>query len=65
MSNELQFFILAPATGVVGFVLSVLWGRISRPESFDRDTIVFLGKMWLGLVVFFLVIYFILQYNLI
>lgn len=50
LSNDLQFFILVPATGVVGFVLCVLWGCISRSTSFDRDTAIFLAKIWFGIV---------------
>jgi hypothetical protein len=38
--------------GVVGFGLSVLWGKITGRDM-DRDTILFLVKMWGGIVLFF------------
>ncbi len=44
--------------GVVGFGLSVLWGKITGRDM-DRDTILFLVKMWGGIVLFFLVLNFI------
>lgn len=38
--------------GVVGFGLSVLWGKITGRDM-DRDTILFLVKMWGGIVLVF------------
>jgi hypothetical protein len=46
------------AVGVVGFGLSVLWGKITGRDM-DRDTILFLVKMWGGIVAVFLVLNFI------
>lgn len=44
--------------GVVGFGLSVLWGKMTGRDM-DRDTILFLVKLWGGIVVVFLVLNFI------
>lgn len=46
------------AVGIVGFGLSVLWGKITGRDM-DRDTILFLVKMWGGIVLVFLVLNFI------
>lgn len=46
------------AVGVVGFGLSVLWGKVTGRDM-DRDTILFLVKMWGGIVLVFLVLNFI------
>ncbi len=46
------------AVGVVGFVLSIVWGKITGRDM-DRDTILFLVKMWGGIVLVFLVLNFI------
>jgi len=41
--------------GIVGFALSVIWGKATR-RDFDRDTVLFLGKMFGGISLVFLVI---------
>jgi hypothetical protein len=64
LSNDVQVLIILPTTGVIGFVSSILWGRITRPDTFDRDTIAFLGKMWIGIAGGFVVLYFLLRYKL-
>jgi predicted MFS family arabinose efflux permease len=46
------------AVGVVGFSLSVVWGKITGRDM-DRDTILFLVKLWGGIVLVFLVLNFI------
>ena len=46
------------AVGIVGFLLSLGWGKTTGREM-DRDTVLFLAKMWGGIVLFFLVIDFI------
>jgi len=49
--------------GIIGFALSVIWGRMTRPSTFDRDTAAFLGKMWFGIAGGFVVLYFLLKYK--
>ena len=38
--------------GVIGFGLSVLWGKTTG-RNMDRDTLIFLVKMWGGFVLLF------------
>ena len=63
MSKEAQFVLILVGTGLSGFVLSVVWGRITRPRTFDRDAMLFFAKMWFGAVVVFLALYFALKYK--
>jgi hypothetical protein len=56
--------IILATMGAIAFALSIFWGRITRPDTFDRDTIAFLGKMWIGIVGGFVVLYFLLKYKL-
>jgi hypothetical protein len=44
---------------VAGFVMSFLWGKTSGMDM-DRDTILFLVKMWVGIALFGIAIYFIM-----
>ena len=44
--------------GVVGFDLSVAWGRRTGGEM-DRDTVLFLAKMWGGIAIFSMILVFI------
>ena len=41
--------------GVGGFLLSIAWGKISG-RKMDRDTVLFLGKMFGGIALVFLII---------
>jgi hypothetical protein len=43
------------AIGIVGFALAVGWGKAVR-KNLDRDTVLFLGKMFGGLMLFFLLV---------
>jgi hypothetical protein len=43
------------AVGIVGFLLSFGLGKLTGRDM-DRDTVLFLAKMWGGIVLFFLVI---------
>jgi hypothetical protein len=45
------------AVGMVGFVLALCWGKLVR-RNMDRDTIIFLGKMFGGISLCFLVVIF-------
>jgi hypothetical protein len=44
--------------GVVGFVLSFLWGKLSG-RNMDRDTIVVLATVWSGIAIFGMVLAFV------
>ena len=46
------------AFGIFGFLASLSWGK-AIGRDMDRDTVLFLAKMWGGIVLFFLVIDFI------
>jgi hypothetical protein len=46
------------AVGIVGFLASLSWGKVIGRDM-DRDTVLFLAKMWGGIVLLFLVIDFI------
>jgi len=41
--------------GIVGFVLSIAWGKIAG-RNMDRDTVLFLGKMFGGISIVFLIV---------
>jgi hypothetical protein len=47
------------AVGIVGFLASLGWGK-STGRDMDRDTVLFLVKMWGGIVLFGLVLNFIM-----
>jgi hypothetical protein len=46
------------AVGIVGFLASLSWGKVIGRDM-DRDTVLFLAKIWGGIVLLFLVIDFI------
>ena len=43
------------AVGIVGFLASLSWGKVIGRDM-DRDTVLFLAKMWEAIVLFFLLI---------
>jgi hypothetical protein len=47
------------AVGIVGFVASLGWGKTTGRDM-NRDTVLFLVKMWGGIVLFGLVLIFIM-----
>jgi predicted MFS family arabinose efflux permease len=47
------------AVGIIGFFASIAWGKATGRDM-DRDTILFLGKMWGGIVLVFLILNFIM-----
>jgi hypothetical protein len=59
--NETTIFLAAImlAVGIVGFLASLSWGKVMG-RNIDRDTVLFLAKIWGGIVVLFLVIDFII-----
>jgi hypothetical protein len=58
--NETTIFLAAImlAVGIVGFLASLSWGKVMGREM-DRNTVLFLAKIWGGIVILFLVIDFI------
>ena len=58
--NETTIFLAAImlAVGIVGFLASLSWGKVMG-RNMDRDTVLFLAKIWGGIVLLFLVIDFI------
>jgi hypothetical protein len=64
MNRSVATILLLVGTGIVGLVLSVLWGRMTRPDSFDRDTVVFLAKMFGSISVGGVIVFLILKYKL-
>ena len=46
------------AAGIVGFLASLSWGKVIGRDM-DRDTVLFLAKIWGGIILLFLVIDFI------
>jgi hypothetical protein len=49
ISKAIPALIIILGVGVVGFVMSLGWSR-SVSGSWDRDKIIFLAKMWGGIV---------------
>jgi hypothetical protein len=47
------------AVGVIGFVVSLGWGKASGRDM-DRDTVLFLIKMWGGIVLVGLILNFVM-----
>jgi hypothetical protein len=43
------------AVGIVGFLMSLGWAKVAGRDM-DRDTVLFLAKMWGAIVLFFLLI---------
>ena len=39
------------------------WGRMMMQTTFDRDTVLFLGKIWGGMAVGFLTLYFVMSHH--
>ena len=59
VSVETMFVLMMDiVVGSLGFGLSILWGKFTGREM-DRDTILFLGKLWGGIAVFGMVMLFI------
>ena len=64
MSTDTELLLVAVGTGSLGFVLRIIWGKIAQPDTFDRDAILFFVKMWSGVVVMFMALYWVLKYKL-
>jgi hypothetical protein len=59
ISKEAPALIIDLGVGVVGFVLSIVWGKVSGRDM-DRDTVLFLAKVWGGIAAFGMVLAFIM-----
>jgi hypothetical protein len=59
ISKEAPALIIDLGIGVVGFVLSIVWGKVSGRDM-DRDTVLFLAKVWGGIAAFGMVLAFIM-----
>jgi hypothetical protein len=59
ISKEAPALLIDLGIGVVGFVLSVGWGKVSG-RNMDRDTTLFLAKVWGGIALFGMVLAFIM-----
>jgi hypothetical protein len=58
LSKVVPALIIILGVGIVGFVLSLGWSK-AVGGGWDRDKIVFLAKMWGGIVLVFFVMAFI------
>ena len=59
MSVEKMFvFGVDILVGFLGFGLSFLWGKITGRDM-DRDTVLFLGKLWGGIAIFGMIMLFV------
>ncbi len=59
LQKEAPALIIDLGIGVVGFVLSVLWGKLTG-RMMDRGTVSFLVKMWGAIALFGLILAFII-----
>jgi hypothetical protein len=58
-SSKLFVLMIDLLVGVVGFGLSIGWGKVSG-RNMDRDTLLLLAKVWGGLAVFGMALVFIM-----
>jgi hypothetical protein len=59
ISKEAPALMIDLGIGVVGFVLSIVWGKVSG-RNMDRDTMLLLAKVWGGIAIFGMVLAFIM-----
>jgi hypothetical protein len=59
ISREAPALMIDLGIGVVGFVLSIGWGKVSG-RNMDRDSVLLLAKVWGGIAVFGMVLAFIM-----
>lgn len=58
-SKEAPALVIDLGIGVVGFVLSIGWGKVTG-RIMERDTILFLAKLWGCIALFGMVLAFIM-----
>ena len=51
LTKLIPLIVIVWGVGIVGFVLSLGWGKTSGKEM-DRDTVIFLAKVWSGIALF-------------
>jgi hypothetical protein len=44
---------------VIGFTASVLWAKVTHMDM-NRDTILFIAKIWIGIALFGIALYFVM-----
>ena len=58
-SKEAPVLLIDLVAGTIGFLLAVSWGKVSGRDM-DRDTVLFLAKMFGGIMVFGAVLAFVM-----
>ena len=58
-TKEAPGLVIVLMVGIIGFFLSIGWGTATG-RKMDRDTKMFLAKMWSGIVLFGIVLMFIM-----
>ena len=59
--REMQAFTIDIGVGVVGFVLSIIWGTMTRATMTER-TIRMLAFVWAGIAVFGIAMVFVMRH---
>jgi hypothetical protein len=59
LSKEAPGLLIDVVFGMVGFLLAISWGKVSGRQM-DRDTVLFLAKMFGGITVFGAVLLFVM-----
>jgi hypothetical protein len=66
MNNDLQMALIVVVVmtglGIVGSVVGVLWYRMVAPSSLDKDTVVFICKLFFGIAGCGVLAYFLFKY---
>lgn len=58
-SSELFVLMMDVLVGIVGFALSTVWWKVSG-RTLDRDAVIFMCKMWGGIVIFGMILVFVM-----
>jgi len=61
MTNREQFVIIDLVGAACGFILSILWGKMTRTKM-TRGTVRTLGIAWIGLAIFGFVMLFVMSH---
>lgn len=59
-NREMQAFAIDVGIGVAGFILSILWGKVSRTKM-TQGTIRMLAFVWLGITAFGILAVFVMR----
>jgi hypothetical protein len=60
-NREQQAVLIDVVFAIIGFILSILWGKISR-TTMTRGTVKTLGMIWIGLAIFGIVMIFVMRH---